>query len=824
MSHLVSAQPGAVSGVSCSAPMARDVAFNPALAWRLVVVGITAGILASHLTVSGAIAAEPDTMPVDEARHATELIAQADREFEADPEAALRDAEAALLISSRQANADLSIQSHLLICRLQYERNAAAAAAEVVQIKQLLPHARNAGLRAGALMCEAHVHEAQGDHHAATALYEQAVQAATDEHDDVMRAAALRSLGFLLGLQGNLAVGLTDLREAQRLSESAGDESELLPTLNNIAMLYSRIGDFAQAQHIYDRVLQAQRKAGPTMHLAVTAHNNGQVLESLHRWDEARAAYNESLQVSQRVAYVRGTARALRGLAAVTLATGNPAAALELLERSDSLQRQFGDARLHAQISWLRGTALHRLRRLQDSAAALREAIQWFRSADTLSDLAGASGELAAVYSELGDWHAAFQQEAEYAQVSERILLGRIDQRFAALKVEYDTAAKERENLLLLHENKTQREQLENRRRLYSLSIGLAAAGLLSSTLLAALLYTDRRRRRTVAQQAAILGTLTHNLSDTVMLLDSALRIQFANRPFPGGPDNVIGRPLAEAVPPLARERVVQAMAEVAQRRIVAEFDASWPIASGELREFEQRAMPVMDGEQLVGITLRSSDVTVQRRMERAFAGAGAREAVGVGYTLHEGLAQELTGISLLLSHLASKLSVSDSTDFRIARKYLADAIRTASGLARLVSPTTPSGGSLGDALTVLSHDLGERLAVPVTYCEPTKSSHVDVILADQLCRITQAVLTYAVTRRNCTAIGIEFRVDSGIARLSIHWTGLLRSGEAAALAAPGLDLIHYQARLIGGTCEHQDTDEFAGVATVTAPCSISAA
>jgi signal transduction histidine kinase len=263
----------------------------------------------------------------------------------------------------------------------------------------------------------------------------------------------------------------------------------------------------------------------------------------------------------------------------------------------------------------------------------------------------------------------------------------------------------------------------------------------------------------------------------------------------------------------------LQAVGRISGALGAAEFDASWPIASGELREFQQRAMPVMEGNRLVGIALRSSDVTDERRMERAFADAGAREAMGVGNSLHEGLAQELTGISLLLNTLASKLGGGDSSDFGAARKYLADAIRTTSELARLVSPATPTGGSLGDALTALSRNLGKRFAVPVTYLEATQSSHVDAILADQLCRITQAVLTCALERRRCTAIGIQLSVDSGIARLSIDWEGPLRSGADAAVPAPGWDLIHYHARLIGGTCEHEDTNAFEGLATVTAPC-----
>jgi len=49
----------------------------------------------------------------------------------------------------------------------------------------------------------------------------------------------------------------------------------------------------------------------------------------------------------------------MRGLAAVSNASGDPKGALDILTRAETLQKQTPDARLRAQIQLARGIAFH---------------------------------------------------------------------------------------------------------------------------------------------------------------------------------------------------------------------------------------------------------------------------------------------------------------------------------------------------------------------------------------------------------------------------------------------------------------------------------
>ena len=61
-------------------------------------------------------------------------------------------------------------------------------------------------------------------------------------------------------------------------------------------------------------------------------------------WEAARQAFSQSLAIARQINYARGEAYALRGLAAVAEASGDPAGALETLRRAETLQRQTPDA------------------------------------------------------------------------------------------------------------------------------------------------------------------------------------------------------------------------------------------------------------------------------------------------------------------------------------------------------------------------------------------------------------------------------------------------------------------------------------------------
>jgi len=437
------------------------------------------------------IACAADTPPGP--HPAIEHVERAVIEMRTDPEASKRDADAALKLLEERPDADLQVQAHLLLCDYFAERDTAAAEREIAAGTALLPKAHRRGLKAGLLDCRGQMFETAGHNARARELYEQAVTVAAETHDDDMLAQSLFSRGYLLGLEGEYAAGLSDLRRAENLYEKLNKPVHSLTVLNSIATLYNRMGDYGQAVTIYSRALNAQREAGMQREEAVTLHNLGRAYENLHEWEESRKAFAGSLAVSRQLAYPRGEAYALRGLAAVANASGDPKGALDTLARAEALQRQTPDARLRAQIQLARGIAYHKLDKLPESTAALEEALQVFRQADAMGELNLTYSELAEVYAESGNWRAAYDRRTQAKETSDRLLNNQLDQRFATLKVEFDTAAKDKENAVLTHENAINQRALAQGQSVRHLQAAVISLSVTLALVLATLAVHQRR-------------------------------------------------------------------------------------------------------------------------------------------------------------------------------------------------------------------------------------------------------------------------------------------------------------------------------------------
>lgn len=421
------------------------------------------------------------------------LVEQSQAQVKVDPERSRKLAEQALQQLAARPDADLQVRAHLLLCDYHSERDRASAERHVAEARALVPQLKRRGLAAGLLGCEGTLHEGAGDNMRALALYEEEVVLAEQAQDDEMLADGLFNRGHLRGLRGEFASGLADLKRARAMFERLQMPFHTLTVENTIAILYNRMGDHVQARHYYESALKAQAAAGLQREQAVTQYNLGRSLENLREWDAAQEAFDRVLRLSRELSYPRGIAYALRGQAAVQNARRQPDAALALLDQASEVQKTLPDERLRAQIQLQRGIALRQLHRLQESAAALNDALKVFAGGESLAEQAATHGALSQTLAEMGDWRGAFEQQSQFKAATDQVLTRQLDERFATLKVEYDNAARDREMALLQQSQKVTEHALAQERlagRLLSAVIVLAAILLV---VLGVLLWRHRR-------------------------------------------------------------------------------------------------------------------------------------------------------------------------------------------------------------------------------------------------------------------------------------------------------------------------------------------
>jgi diguanylate cyclase (GGDEF)-like protein len=443
---------------------------------------------AAAAAIERAVAAHP----------AAELVRKAIRAGRSNPDDARRLAHDALDQLAAVPDADIEIRARLALCDYYSERDLDQAREMLARATAQLPLARRNGLRSGVHGCEGEIHEALGDSARALSSFELAVSAAEAAGDEEMLADALYLRGWLRGVQGDYALGLIDLRRALTLYEKADLVEHARAALNGIASVYNRMGDHAQAQQFYEQAAKAQLAAGVQREAMVTLYNLGRTREHLGQLEGAQAAYLQAMGLARGIGYARGEAYVQRGLAGLHNARGEWAQALDRLADAEKLAAEMPDARLQAQLALVRGVALRGLKRTADSIASLNVALGAFRKAGALAELADTHAALAAAQADLGDWRAAYDSQRQLKEITDRLHARQLDQRFMTLKVEFDTAAREKENALLLREQAATVAALEQQQRAGQLKVLATTLAVALAAVLGLLAWRHRRASRTM--------------------------------------------------------------------------------------------------------------------------------------------------------------------------------------------------------------------------------------------------------------------------------------------------------------------------------------
>ena len=196
----------------------------------------------------------------------------------------------------------------------------------------------------------------------------------------------------------------------------------------------------------------------------------------------------------------------------------------------------------------------------------------------------------------------------------------------------------------------------------------------------------------------------------------------------------------------------------------------------------------------------------VDRRvvLEREILAASEHERSRIGRDLHDGLGQELTGLSLGLEALGRSLEREQSTHAPTARDLAAlarKAVLDASRMAHSITPVSWNAVSLCTALRSLANDINAYSdATCVARCSPDDDLRDPDVLA-QLFRIAQEGTTNALKHGNPTEIEVHYWQEGNRGYLAVRDDG---TGIDPGLSSRGLGLrsMRYRASTIGGTLD----------------------
>jgi PAS domain S-box-containing protein len=341
----------------------------------------------------------------------------------------------------------------------------------------------------------------------------------------------------------------------------------------------------------------------------------------------------------------------------------------------------------------------------------------------------------------------------------------------------------------------------------------------------------ERRERRSaeiaLEEQRLLLSTLIDSLPETVYSVDTESRLTVVNRALLDTlgkkREDVLGKRLSEVRPEETVVDIENQGANVLRTgRSMTDQERAWIASDGTIRWFTFTMVPLRDHGTIAGLVCTVREVTAQKALEQEILEISNREQRRLGSDLHDGLGQELTGLSLLLKGLEMQLS-------REAQQYLsqitkisdllARAIQSTRSLARGLAPVNLERGGLSEALKHLAARCTDMYSMQCTFTiGEQKLPDLEEGAATHLYRIAQEATTNAARYARATAIAIDLRTSTRKLQLSITDNGIgLSAGLAQGRPGMGLKIMEYRARMLGGAVAFEEPGQGTRI-VLTAP------
>jgi signal transduction histidine kinase len=207
--------------------------------------------------------------------------------------------------------------------------------------------------------------------------------------------------------------------------------------------------------------------------------------------------------------------------------------------------------------------------------------------------------------------------------------------------------------------------------------------------------------------------------------------------------------------------------------------------------------------------------VSERKELEAALIDAIGHEQRRLADDLHDGLGQELTGLSLLLSAFAGSVrrgEILEATELERALEIAQHALQSCRSIARGLSPVTETQGGLIAALRELVARLktGSGPTLDFTTIGVARL-RLSPAASDHLFRIAQEAIANALKHAHANSIKVTLGIEPACVRLEIRDDGEGLTLPAMGAMGLGLRTMRYRASLLGAkfhiTCfDHEGT------------------
>jgi PAS domain S-box-containing protein len=334
------------------------------------------------------------------------------------------------------------------------------------------------------------------------------------------------------------------------------------------------------------------------------------------------------------------------------------------------------------------------------------------------------------------------------------------------------------------------------------------------------------RVNQTLAENERRLRAILDTANDGIITIDGRGAMQTVNpaaeRIFGYSGEEMVGQDVRMLLPEPLREHfsglLTQRRKGDSQLFGGASREVQGQRKDGTVIPLEIAVSEVVPGKIYTGII---RDVSRRRELEREVTEVAAAEQRRIGQELHDGVSQELTGLSMLASALRDRINGSPPATCALADRVL-DGLAKVHKHVRDVShglvPVDVDAEGLRAALEELSARIRQQSGIECVFHGPRGLSVKDNLTATHLYHIVQESVNNALRHGRPSRIDIQVQARPEALILTVEDDGIGIPADTNRNHGVGLRLMGYRARFIGGILQIRPRD---GKGTVVS-CTLS--
>lgn len=236
----------------------------------------------------------------------------------------------------------------------------------------------------------------------------------------------------------------------------------------------------------------------------------------------------------------------------------------------------------------------------------------------------------------------------------------------------------------------------------------------------------------------------------------------------------------------------------------------------GSLISLEVAVSEAVPGKMFTGII---RDTSRRKQLEREVTEVAAAEQRRIGQELHDGVSQELTGLTMMATALRERLK-QEAPAVESLGKRIVDGLGNVHKLVRQVShgliPVEVDAEGLRAALEDLAERIRQQVGIRCTFHASGSVFVRDSLTATHLYHIVQEAANNAIRHGRPTTIEIQLNAAPDTLVISVSDDGVGLPDEKNRYDGVGIRLMRYRAGMIGGVVHVAPGEEKGTVVTCT--------